>query len=56
MNGSTVWDFLALAFVVLIIYVLVRPGSKAGEFVDAFFNLLGALIRSATDLGSKGVQ
>lgn len=42
-------DWLGLLFVVTIVYVLVRPSSKAGEFVDAVGSLLVAITRRATD-------
>lgn len=45
-------DWLGLAFVVAIIYVIVRPNSKAGETVTAFTSMLVSMIRRATDLAS----
>jgi hypothetical protein len=49
-------DWIGLAFVVALVYVLVRPGSKAGQFVDAFTSFLVALVKGATGLadGDRG--
>lgn len=47
-------DWLGLLFIVAIIYVLVRPRSKAAELVDAFGRMLVAMVRSATDLAGEG--
>jgi hypothetical protein len=43
-------DLLAGLFVVTIVYVMVRPRSKAGELVDAFGSALTAIVRNAADL------
>lgn len=43
-------DWLGLAFVVAIIYVIVRPRSKVGEAVEALGSLMISLVRKATDL------
>jgi hypothetical protein len=48
--GYRIGDWLGLLFVVTIIYILVRPSSKAAEMVDAAGRLLVALVRSATDI------
>ncbi len=45
-------DWLGLLLVVAIIYVLVRPQSKAAELVDAVGGMLVAIVRRATDLGT----
>lgn len=45
-------DVLGLLFGLAIVYVLVRPRSRAGELVDAVANFIGALIRRATDLAA----
>lgn len=45
-------DVLGLMFAVALVYVLVRPGSKAGLLVEACANLIVSMIRSATDLAS----
>lgn len=41
-------DWLWLLLVVAIVYVLVRPKSKAAELVNGFFALLIALVKTAT--------
>lgn len=43
-------DWLGLLFVVAIVYVLVRPSSKAASFVDAVGNMVVGMVRRATDL------
>lgn len=45
-------DWLGLAFVVAIVYVIVRPGSKVGQAVEAVGTLVVSMVRSATDLAS----
>lgn len=45
-------DWLALVLVVAIVYLLVRPSSKAAEMVDAFGRLMIGLVKSATDLAN----
>lgn len=45
-------DWLGLAFVVAIIYVIVRPGSKVGSAVESLGQLIIAMVRRATDLAS----
>ena len=52
MTGAAVGDWLGLLAVVAIIFLLVRPGSKAAETVDAIGTLLVALVRSATDIAA----
>jgi len=42
-------EMFAIAFVVVIVYVLVRPSSKAAEFVQAFGWFARALVGAATD-------
>lgn len=49
---ATLWDVLALAFVVAVVYVLVRPRSKAADLVEGVGNMMIALVRQATDLAS----
>jgi hypothetical protein len=51
-RATSLWDVLALVFILAVIYVLVRPKSKAGELVDGVGNMLIALVRQATDLAS----
>lgn len=50
--GSRFLDWLGLLFVVAIVYMMVRPGSKAGELVEALGSMLVAMVRKATDLAS----
>jgi hypothetical protein len=47
-----VGDWIGLLFVVAIIYVLVRPSSKAAELVESLGNMLVALVRRATDIAA----
>jgi preprotein translocase subunit YajC len=47
-------DWLGLLLVVAIIYVLVRPQSKAAELVDAVMDMLTSLVRGATGLTNTG--
>lgn len=42
-------DWLGLAFGVAVVYVVVRPGSKAGETIDAFAKMMTSMVRTATD-------
>ena len=51
---ARVLDWLGIAFVVAIVYVLVRPRSRAGELVEAFADFIAAMVRSATSLASAG--
>lgn len=48
--GGLMSDWLGLLFLVAVVYVLVRPASKAAELVDAVGSLMLALTRQATDL------
>jgi hypothetical protein len=48
----TVGDWIGLLFVVAIVYVLVRPRSKAAETVEALGSMLVSLVRRATDLAA----
>jgi hypothetical protein len=43
-------DWLGLVFVVAIVYVIVRPGSKVGEAVEGLGRLVISMVRKATDL------
>jgi hypothetical protein len=47
-------DWLAVLFVVAMVYVLVRPRSKAAELVEGFGKFVVALVSKATDLTSAG--
>lgn len=49
----SVADWIALAFVVAMVYVLVRPGSKAAETVGAFTDMIVSMVRRATDLAAS---
>lgn len=52
MIGSRLADWFGLAFVIGILYILVRPRSQAAQFVDAVADLLIALVRSAGQLAA----
>jgi hypothetical protein len=45
------WDLFAAFFLVVVIYVLVRPSSKGGDFIRAFSDAMTALVTAATDTG-----
>jgi hypothetical protein len=45
-------DAIALLFVATIIYVLVRPQSKAASAVVAVADMVTAMVRRATDLAA----
>lgn len=49
-------DWLGLLFIVAVIYVLVRPRSKAADMVDALGQMLVAMVRSATDLAGTTTE
>lgn len=49
---SRISDWFGLLFVVAIIYILVRPSSKAAEAVDAVGGMVVALVRRATDIAN----
>jgi hypothetical protein len=44
------WDWIGLAMVVTIIYILVRPQSKAADAVEAIGNTMVSMVRRAVDL------
>ena len=50
---SILSDLLAGAFIIALIYVLVRPGSQGTAFVTAFGDLMSGLIGQATDLAGS---
>lgn len=55
MNGRlSPWDALFWAFIVAIIFSLVRPGSKAGAAVVALTDALAALTGLATGYTQRG--
>lgn len=43
-------DWVAALFLVVVIYVLVRPRSAAAEAVDLFSKAMAAIVRSVTDI------
>ncbi len=45
-------DWIALVFLVALVYVLVRPRSRASELVEAFGNMVVSMVRRATDLAA----
>lgn len=45
-------DWLGLVFIVALIFLLVRPGSKATETITAVGGMLVAIVRSATDIAN----
>lgn len=47
---GNVWDWLALLMLVTIVYVLVRPSSKAAETVEAIGNMVVSMVRRAVEL------
>lgn len=52
MSGANLGDWLMLLFVVGIVFVLVRPKSKAAEAVDGLANLFIAMVKRAADLAA----
>lgn len=40
-------------FYVALIYVLVRPGSRGAESIQSFGDMMGSLIRTATDIANE---
>jgi hypothetical protein len=50
MDRTTLFDVLSLAFIVAIVYVLVRPRSKVIDLINGLGNMLVSLVRQATDL------
>ena len=40
-------------FYVALIYVLVRPGSRGAESIQSFGDMMGTLIRTATDIANE---
>jgi hypothetical protein len=43
-------EWISLLFFVVILYVLVRPSSKANELIKAFTEATVAIVKTATDL------
>lgn len=52
MNGLGLGDWFMLLFVVAAVYVLVRPRSKAAEFVTSIGGMMTAMVRRATDIAA----
>ncbi len=50
MRRGIVADWFVGILLVAIVYVLVRPRSKAAELVTNFSNAVIAMVRAATDL------
>lgn len=48
--GQTIGDWLAVLAVVAIVYVLVRPQSKAAELVEGFGGMVVVMVQRATGL------
>lgn len=49
---ARIWDWLGILFVVGVIYILVRPGSKAVDAVSAIGSAVVAMAKTATDIGN----
>jgi hypothetical protein len=47
---STLGDWFAAFFLIVIIYVLVRPSSAAAEAVDLFSKAMTSIVRAVTDM------
>lgn len=43
-------DWFTMLFFVVLLYSLVRPQSKANEFIKAFTDATVAIVKTATDL------
>lgn len=50
MRAGIIADWIAGIFLVALIYILVRPQSKAAEFVDLFSKAMVALVRTVVDM------
>lgn len=51
MSGrAQVGDWIAGIFLVVIIYVLVRPSSAAASAVDLFSKAMASIVRAVTDM------
>lgn len=51
MTGAIVGDVIGLIFLAAIVYVLVRPDSKAAQLVQAVTDMMSSLISTATGFG-----
>ena len=47
---ASVGDFLAAIFLLALVYVLVRPRSRASEAVRLFGDAVASLVRTVTNL------
>lgn len=47
---AVVGDWVAALFLIVVIYVLVRPKSAAADAVDLFSKAMAAIVRSVTDM------
>jgi hypothetical protein len=47
---ASVGDWIAALFLLVIIYVLVRPNSAAADAVDLFSKAMAAIVRATTDM------
>lgn len=43
-------DWMAAFFLIVIVYVLVRPSSAAADAVDLFSKAMAAIVRATTDM------
>ena len=50
---SSFGDWIGILFVVAIVYVLVRPSSKAAQTVAAIGDMLVSMVRRAVDLAGS---
>lgn len=50
--GAFASDWIGLLFVVGIVYLIVRPNSKAAETIGAVGGMLVAIVRQATDIAT----
>jgi hypothetical protein len=47
---ASVGDWIAALFLLVIVYVLVRPNSAAADAVDLFSKAMAAVVRATTDM------
>jgi hypothetical protein len=50
MGAGMVADFATGVFLLAILYVLVRPGSKGAEMINGFGAAMKGIVTAATDL------
>lgn len=50
MAKSSAGDWIAALFLLVIIYVLVRPSSAAASAVDLFSKAMASIVRAVTDM------